>query len=301
MSSVYKGFISVLSLLFLLSGLNAQSLEPRLYSNIPTDLNFLVLGYAYSTGALPSNSTLKDPQLDIHTSFLAYARGLNIAGHSSKVDIVVPSACLDGSAIYNGDNVYRDVCGLGDIKARVALNLFGAPALSLKEFGSYKQDTIIGVNLQVTAPTGQYNSNKLVNIGTNRWALKTGIGLSKKIKSFLFELALDAEFYTKNSNYLLGEKEQAPIYSTQVHIIYNMPKGIWIALDSNYYFGGENTITGDKQDDALDNSRTGLTLAFPLSKKYSLKFYGSRGVLTRAGTNFDTLGIVLQYKFLDNP
>ena len=287
--------------LSLISTILAQSLEPRLYSNIPTDLNFLLVGYTYSNGALPSNSALKDPELNIHSSFLAYARGLDIAGHSSKIDVIVPSACLDGTALYNEDPISRNVCGLGDIKARVAFNIIGAPALSLKNFSSYKQDTIVGVNLQVTMPTGQYDDNKLVNIGTNRWALKTGFGISKKIASFLLELSADAEYFTTDNKFLLGKKEQEIIYSTQVHIIYTMPKGVWIALDSNYYFGGENTISGVKQDDALNNSRTGLTLAFPLSKEYSLKLYGSRGILTRAGTNFDTLGIALQYRFGDNP
>ena len=71
----------------------AQTLEPRLYSNTPTDLNFLVLGYAYTTGALPSNSSLQDPKLDIHASILAYARGLNILGKSSKVNLAVPTVC----------------------------------------------------------------------------------------------------------------------------------------------------------------------------------------------------------------
>ncbi len=222
-------------------------------------------------------------------------------GHGSKFNVVVPSACLNGSAVYNGDRVSRDVCGLGDIKARFGFNIIGAPALALKNFGSYEQDTIVGVNLQVTAPTGQYDKDRLVNISANRWALKTGVGVSKKIANFLFELSADVEFYTKNDDFLLGEKKQDIIYSTQLHIIYTMPKGIWFALNSNYFFGGENRLGGIKQDDALDNSRTGLTVAFPISKKYSLKFNGSRGVLTRAGTNFDTLGIALQYRFLDNP
>ena len=299
--SIIKLFRILLLVIGLIQASSAQSLEPRLYSNVPTDLNFLVVGYAYSNGALPSNSALKDPELEIHSSFLAYARGVDIAGHSSKIDIIVPSACLDGTAIYNGDPVSRNVCGLGDIKARVAFNIIGAPALSLKNFSSYKQDTIVGVNMQLTAPTGQYDEDKLVNIGTNRWALKTGFGVSKKIANFLLELSADAEYFTTDDKFLLGKKEQEIIYSTQVHIIYTMPKGVWVALDSNYYFGGENNINGEKQNDALDNSRTGLTFAFPLTKEYSIKLYGSRGVLTRAGTNFDTLGIALQYRFADNP
>ena len=292
-------FVLIVLQVFLLG----QSLEPRLYSNIPKDFNFLVTGYVYSSGALPENSSLQDPNIKINSAFVAYARGLDVAGKSAKIDVGIPAACVKGNAIYNNNKVSRDVCGMGDIKARFAINLFGAPSKSLKNFASFEQDTIFGISTQITIPTGQYDKDKLVNIGTNRWALKIGTGVSKKINNFLFEIAVDAEFYTKNKDFFIGsshvEKSQDFIYSGQIHIIYTFPKGIWLALDTNYYSGGENYFDGSARDDALNNSRTGLTFAFPLSKSYSVKIYGSRGVFTRAGTNFDTVGLGLQYRFAD--
>jgi hypothetical protein len=57
---------TLLFLLFSVLSLQSQSLEPRLYTNVPTDLNFVILGTTHSEGALPSNSTLIDPQLNIN-------------------------------------------------------------------------------------------------------------------------------------------------------------------------------------------------------------------------------------------
>ena len=59
-----------------------------------------------------------------------------------------------------------------DPRLRFSVNLYGAPALSLPEFANYKQDLIIGASLQVSAPLGQYDADKVVNIGTNRWFFK---------------------------------------------------------------------------------------------------------------------------------
>src|SRR5262245_13619926 len=68
---------------------HAQDLEPRAYSNAPVDLNFLLLGYAYSSGevAFDESSPIEDAALTVHASFLAYARTFGLWGRSGKVDI----------------------------------------------------------------------------------------------------------------------------------------------------------------------------------------------------------------------
>ena len=66
--------------------------------------------------------------------------------------------------------------GLGDPRFRFSINLFGAPALSAKEFANYQQDLIVGASLQVSAPLGQYDDSKLLNLGNNRWSFRTGTG-----------------------------------------------------------------------------------------------------------------------------
>ena len=64
----------------------------------------------------------------------------------------------------------RARCPAGDPRFRFSVNFYGAPALSLQEF-AYEQDLILGASLQVSAPLGQYDADKLVNIGTNRWSI----------------------------------------------------------------------------------------------------------------------------------
>ena len=282
------------------SSLFSQALEPRLYTNGPKDLNFLVVGYAHTEGALADNiiPDLVDPELKADIAIVAYARFLDVAGKSAKVDLFVPTVCLDGDATYQGAPATRDVCGLGDVKARFSINLFGAPALSLKEFASYKQDTIVGVSLQVTAPTGQYDASKLVNISAHRWAVKPGVGVSKAIKDFTLELSADVEFYTENSEgFMESRRKQAPVYSAQIHGMYTFMPGLWLGLDANYYGGGEYTTNGVKKDDALNNSRYGATLALPVNRYNSIKLYGNSGMFARTGTDFTMLGAVWQYRF----
>lgn len=278
----------------------AQDLEPRAYANTPVGVNFAIAGYAHSSGEVTTDSSipLDDAKVRIDGSFLALARSLELLGKSAKLDLMVPYAWESGSAEYAGQEYERSLRGLGDPRLRFSVNLYGAPALSLEEFKSYRQDLIVGASLQVLAPLGQYDHDKLLNVGNNRWAFKPEIGVSKLWGPLILELSLAGTFYTDNHDFLDGrEREQEPIYSAQLHAIYSFPFEIWGALDFTYYKGGESSIDGVSSHDLQSNTRVGATLALPVNRWNSLKLYASRGTSARAGGRYDTFGLAWQVRW----
>lgn len=278
----------------------AQDIEPRLYSNTPVGVNFLITGYTYTQGGVAFDSSLPvtHPKLETNSGMLAMSRALDLWGHSGKIDGVVPYTWLSGSADYDGEPVTRSVNGFGDPLFRVSVNLYGAPALDLKEFGSYKQDLIVGAAMQVSVPWGQYDDTRLVNIGTNRWFVKPSLGVSKTEGPWTLEAVAAATFYTDNSDFYGGHtREQDPIYSIQAHAIHGFAKGIWASVSATYFAGGSTTIDGVDKHDLQRNWRVGATLALPVDRQNSVKFYGSSGVSARTGNNYDLLGIAWQYRF----
>jgi hypothetical protein len=277
----------------------AQDLEPRAYANTPVGLNFLIGGYAYSKGAVGTDPSvpIEDAEVKVNSAVLAYVRTLDLWGRSGKFDIILPYSWASGSAKLAGQSHTRDVSGLGDPRLRFSMLLYGAPALSLAEFADYKPDIIIGASLEVTPPLGQYDSDKLLNIGTNRWSFKPEVGVSKTWGPLTLELATGVRFYTDNNNFLNGNTLQVnPLYSVQGHLIYSITPGIWLGLDALYYTGGRGTIDG-KKGESLEDTRIGVTLALPINRYNSVKLYGSTNVYTKAGTDFDILGIAWQFRW----
>ena len=153
---------TILFLLLLSTWVYGQSLEPRLYSNAPVGLNFLISGIGYSTGSAITDPSIQiqDGELQIYSPFAAYAHSFGFLGRSAKFDIVVPYSFLSGTAKANGLPVSRKVDGFADPSFRVSMNFTGAPALSLAEFMGYRQNFILGGSLQVFAPFGQYDSTR---------------------------------------------------------------------------------------------------------------------------------------------
>jgi hypothetical protein len=278
----------------------AQDLEPRAYTNTPVGLNFLLAGYGYAAGGVATDPSLplQNVDLQVHSALLAYARALNLWGTSGKFDVVLPYAWLSSTAELSGQPREREVSGLANPRLRFSVNLYGAPALSLPEFASYRQDLIIGASLQVSVPLGQYDADKVVNIGTNRWFFKPELGLSKALGPLTLELATGVTFYTDNHNFFGGKtRAQAPIYSVQGHVSYTVGAGIWVAMDGTYYTGGRTTVDGVEGNDLQKNSRLGVTIALPVNRYTSVKLYGSTGLSTRTGSNFNAGGIILQYRW----
>jgi hypothetical protein len=296
----FGAVLVVTTLVAMGSGAYAQDLEPRAYANTPVGLNFLIAGYAYASGGVATDPSIpvKDAHLQIHSTFLAYARALDVWGKSGKVDVVLPYVWLSGSAEVAGQQREREVSGFADPRLRFSVNLYGAPALSLEEFASYKQDLIVGASLQVGLPLGQYDSEKLVNIGTNRWSFKPELGLSKAWGPLTLEAAAGVTFYTANDDFFGGKRRtQEPLYSLQGHLSYNFRPGLWVGLDGTYYTGGRTTTDGVKDKNFQGNTRLGLTFALPVNRHNSVKLYASTGVSTRTGSNFDAVGIAWQYRW----
>ena len=292
------------SLIFLMSIMSAQgqALEPRLYSNVPTKLNFIAFGYAFTQGEVLVDPSvpLEDANLKIHMPIFAYVRSLNIAGRSGKLDIVVPFAWLSGSARFTGDEelTYREISGFGDPSFRFTVNLYGAPALNLKDFMQYRQKSIVGVSFQVIPPLGQYDPEKLANVGTHRWTFKPEIGFSRSLGRLVLETSAALAIYTTNNNFWGGYvRKQNPMLALQGHGIYNFKSGIWAALDVTYYTGGRTTLNDTLKNDLQTNWRFGLTLALPLNPRNSLKLFGSTGLYTRLGNAFNIFGVVWQYRW----
>ena len=152
----------------------------------------------------------------------------------------------------------------------------------MADFPTYSQDVIVGVGLQVTAPFGQYDSSKLLNVGTNRWSFKPELGVSKAWGPLILELIPAVTFFTTNDDFLEGKTlQQDPIYSVQGHLIYQFVPAFWAAFNATYYTGGRTAIDGE-EGQRLENS---------------IKVSGSTGVYNRTDNDFWAVGIAWQLRW----
>lgn len=278
----------------------AQELEPRMLTNVPVGTNFVGVGYAYSSGNILLDASIPIDDLDakLHTALTAYVHAFDFFGKSAKVDVIVPWAQGFWDGYYEGTDTSTSRMGLGDPRFRLSVNLIGAPALSAKEYASYQQKTIVGVSLQIIDPIGTYYSDKLINLGSNRWTFKPQIGVSHKANKWYYEGYVGVWIYGDNANFNNGNRlKQKPIVTTKVHVIHSFGKGIWAALDLGYAYGGKTTLNDVQRDDQISTVRTGLTVAAALHPQHSIKMAVYSGKRIKYGPDFNAVALIYQFRW----
>jgi hypothetical protein len=295
-------FLAAISLLLITGKSNCQDLDPRAYAWIPVNVSVAVAGFTYSDGGIVTDATL--PLEDLHAKIgipsLAFVRSFPLAGRTAQVSAALPYAWGDASANISGIPQSTSRSGFSDMRFRFSWLLFGAPAAKIGEIAKSPRKTILGFSLNIVTPTGQYFPEKLINLGTSRWAFKPELALSQPLgKRWLIDFYTGLWLFTKNDTFYPGTsvRTQDPLGAFQGHISYNIQPLMWAAIDLTYYTGGQSSIDGVEMDDRQSNSRIGATMVFPVGKRHSVKLAFSKGAIIRSGADFTSGSIGWQTTF----
>ncbi len=302
LTSVVGFLVVTLAAAFLSAPCGAQDLEPRAYSPTPVGANFLLFTGAYTTGGVvfETGAPLTNVSADINSTSLAYAHTFALFGRSASGAIAIPYVwgTVSGDVFEQARTVDR--WGIGDTRLRFVVNLIGGPARTPAEFAKHRPERTLGTSLIVIAPTGEYYSEKLINIGANRWAFKPEVGFSQPWRRWFFDVYAAVWLYTDNTDFFGGQtKEQAPVGAFQGHVSYTFKQRLWLAVDGTFYNGGRTTVDGVEQADLQSNSRIGITGSAPVGKRNSVKVAYAAGATTRFGGSFDSISATWQFLWFD--
>src|SRR5499433_1734492 len=152
--------------------------DPRSYQNTPVGTNQVELGYTYvrANASLDTSLVVAGAKLNLNQGIIDYTRYFGSFHHLMWVEAGVPVAGLSGSI--GGTNIRGSTTGGGDSSYAFGVLLKGGPALSSEQFEHYQPTTTVGLSLTMTAPTGSYQPNKILNLGSDRWSFKPELAWS---------------------------------------------------------------------------------------------------------------------------
>jgi hypothetical protein len=290
----------------------AQDLTPRAYTITPIHSNAITLTYSVNSGEIlvADSIPINDFRATLNIPVFSYYHSLSFFGRSANFVASLPYGVgnFEGKVSSVDRNVYRS--GLMDTVFRFSVNLVGGPAMSMGEIRKWRQKTLMGVSIKVVAPTGQYDSTKLVNLSGNHWAFKPEFGYSGRRGHVVLDAYAGVWFFTTNPDFFSHNasfpgtrtQSQKPMGSLEGHLSYDLKPFFWVSLDGNFWYGGRTSFNGVENPQTLQkNSRIGVTASVPVGKHQSLKFSYSRGAFVVFGGDFQNVSAAWQYSWVGRP
>jgi len=271
--------------------MTAQELSPRTFWPAPNGTKIAVVGYSYSSG-----DVLMDPSLPIwgvdskiHTGFFAYLQTFSLLGRTANILLEQPYSWGTTQGRIAGIPAMRDYSGFNDLGVSLTVNLLGAPTMTPADFQDLRAHPrpILGASVKVVAPTGEYDQDRLLNVGANRWAVRPKLGCILPLHAkWLLETDVGAWFFSDDDDFIQGRREQDPIIAAEVHLVKRFKPGFWASVEATYFAGGRQTIGGNRLGDEQHNARIGATVVVPFLRRHAIKAGYSTSVITEYGNEF---------------
>jgi len=183
------------------------------------------------------------------------------------------------------------------------VNLLGAPARSGQDFIAYRAshpvNTVVGAALALTLPLGEYQKDKLLNLGQKRFAIQPQLGVIHTRGPWSYELTGSVSFFTDNNEFLVDHsRSQDPVLLLQAHAVYADPRGWWASAGAAYDWGGSSTIDGVAKNDYREDLLYGGAVGLSLNPRSSVQVtYVSNRAQTEVGSDMDNLALGLSVRF----
>jgi hypothetical protein len=294
--------IILLALMFCWSGqLFAQDLEPRRWTQMPTGLNFAGIGIGHTEGDILFDPVLlvEEATFDMEAVGLVYVRSFGVLGKSARVDFSLPYRAGRWEGTVDGEFVHFRRRGLADPRIRFSMLLYGGPAETPEEFAkSKKSNTVVGAAVGVKMPLGEYSSERLINLGSNRWVVRPQLGVTHTRGKWTGELTGSVFLYGDNNEFWMDTQlESDPLWALQAHLIYTFKPGLWASLSTAYGTGGEAKVDSVAKNNLSGNWLSALSLGIPIDRRQGVKITLLTG-RTQKFTGVDVNSLILGYSLM---
>ncbi len=285
---------------------------PRVYWPIPKNTNII------SFSRFEGRANLKFPvfenyrgTLDVAPDFWVgtYVRSQPLFGRTILWQASLPFGSLDtdSSLPLGATNTFAD--GIGDLTFGAAVNVAGVPELAVRDYLRWEETLSVNVGLHFSAPTGTYDANEALNMGSNRWSARLSAPIMWNIGDWVpgrrttLEVMPAVRWFGDNDSSFGDTVEQDPLYSVEAHLTRDITKNAFASLDWTYLSGGAQTFVSNSTglttgtSDEVDAHFLGFTFGYQVNDNASFQLSHMQAISGDIG-GFDADAAVTKLQFV---
>ncbi len=229
---------------------------------------------------------------------------VNVGGGSVGVDVdtsFIPSDFLP-PGVTPGSTFSQSASGYIDPSVQLDVNLFGTSSLvGTADLLNYEPTWTIDAAVMLALPVGEYDGDKLVNMGLNRWWGRLALPIKYHFGVFApgymssFELTPSVWIFAENDDFLGQSLENDPLLQLEAHLTQDFTRTFFGSLDLLYRSGFQSEINGVEVGEELDIGDVGFTLNFQASDNLFVRTTYSSNVFGDDNLNNSIIRLQLVY------
>ena len=244
----------------------AQQFDPShyLYPNADAEANVMVASFAH-------HMTLFNRPSSLSVSVVGGSVDVDVDTSSSAPGFLPPGATP-------GTSFHQSASGYGDPSIQLDVNLFGTPPLKANfDLIDYEPTWNLDTAVMLALPVGEYNDDKRVNMGLNRWFGRIAFPLTYPFGVFTRGYMKSLEpipsvwLFAENDDFLGHKMENDPLYQVEAHLTHDFSMGFFASLDMLYRSGFKSKIDGIEVGEELDVGNLGFTLNYQVTNNFTVR------------------------------
>jgi len=273
---------------------DSQAYDPShfIYPNSDTEASVFLLSWGYHLTLFNRPAIL----------------AVNLVGGHVGVDVnsnTIPPAYLPPGVV-PGASISQSSSGFADPNAQLVVNLLGTPPLrSGVDLLNYEPTWSLDIAALLAFPIGEYKSEKLVNLGLNRWygrvalPFKYHLGVFDPSHMSSLEVIPSVWLFAENGDFMGQKMTNDPLWSLEAHLTHDFTTHFFGSLDLLYQNGFQTKIEGKDVGDKLEIGNLGFTLNYQIGDNIILRTNFSSNMF--GDKNLETSVLRLQFAYAWNP
>jgi hypothetical protein len=204
---------------------------------------------------------------------------VNLSGGSIDADVSasLQSHFLPPSKTLN-QAFTESASGYADPTAQLVVNLFGTPPLKANfDLLDYEPTWTIDTAVMLGLPIGNYDNDKMLNLGLNRWFGRIALPIKYHFGVFSggymksFELIPSVWLFGENDDFLGQKLENDPMWQIEAHLTNDFTPSFFGSLDLLYRTGFKSDIDGIEVGDEINVGNLGFTLSYQVTDNLAIR------------------------------
>jgi hypothetical protein len=263
----------------------------------------------------PSHYIYPSADAEARIFLMTYARHMTLFDRPSILSVNLLGGSVDAEfdtaitppeflppGVVPGASFSQSASGYGDPSVQIDVNLLGTPKIkTIFDYLNYEPTWTLDAAVMLAVPLGQYDDDKVVNLGLNRFYGRIAFPFKYHFRVFSpgyrssLEVVPSVWLFAENDDFVGQKLQNDPMWQLEAHWTHDFTRQFFGSIDLLYRNGFQSEIDGVKMGSDVEIGDLGFTLNFQVTDNVTIRTSFSSNVF--GDSDIETSMIRLQFVY----